>query len=459
MKSTIFFYFILINFYGFSQSFPNKDWAINKNPSQVGWNPIKMKSFNDFIVDSTKVTGLMIIHKGEVVYQYGNLSQISRVASCRKSILSTLFGKYVENGTIDLNETIGDLKIDDIGGILPIEKKATVQDLLSARSAVFKNTNESIPDTNLPKRGSHEPGTYWLYNNWDFDTYGTIFELKTKNNIYDEVEAQLAIPLNFQDWNRDAQHKVSNPTSNSPMYHMWLSTRDFARIGHLMLNRGNWKGKQLISEYWVDEMLKERTNYKEVNDHVDYFRNSQIDYGYGYSWWLVQNTEDYRFKNAFVAAGAWGNGIVVYPNIETVLAFVTCEVYDRINEPHIRQKIRYKAADIFDPEWEKNYVTTNNIVPISLTENQKKQYLGRYQIGKRPPVTIKNATHGLLVELPNGRNQELIPINGDRFAIKDQYIVENILRTIQFVRDENGNVQGLVLPVVNNKEIKLTKIQ
>ncbi|QQY81457.1 serine hydrolase [Tamlana sp. s12] len=458
MKTIFTLFSILLSFYGYSQTFPNKEWTVNPNTSDIGWDPIKMKHFNDFIVDSTKVTGLMIIQKGEIVYQYGNLEQLSRVASCRKSILSMLFGKYVEDGTIKLNETIGDLKIDDIGGILPIEKKATVQDLLSARSAVFKNTNITVPNANLPQRGSHEPGSYWLYNNWDFDTYGTIFELKTKKNIYDEVESQLAIPLNFQDWNRGAQHKVANPSSNSPMYHMWLSTRDFARIGYLMLNRGNWNGKQLISKYWVDEMLKERTNYKEVNDHVDYFKGAQLDIGYGYSWWLVQNTEDYRFKNAFFAAGSWGNGIVVYPNIDTVLAFVTCELYERINSSDIRQKIRYKAADIFNPEWDKQYVTTNNNAAITLTEIQKKEYLGRYQLAKRPPVTIKNTVQGIFVELPNGRNQELIPIKGDKFILKGQYIAGNIPKTIQFVRDEKGNVNELVLLVDANKELKFKKI-
>ena len=42
---------------------------------------------------------------------------------------------------------------------------------------------------------------------------------------------------------------------------MWFSTRDMDRIGHLMLRRGNWQGKQLISESWVDEMLTQRTAY------------------------------------------------------------------------------------------------------------------------------------------------------------------------------------------------------
>jgi CubicO group peptidase (beta-lactamase class C family) len=450
-KTLSFCLLFILSVGGYAQTFPVDQWEINENPSEVGWDPVKMKSFNNFIIDGTKVTGLMIVHEGKVVYQYGDLKQLSRLASCRKSILTMLYGKYVENGTIDLNATLGDLKIDDIGGILPSEKKATVQDLLSARSAVFKPSGVR----NL-KRGSHEHGTYWLYNNWDFNTYGHIFELKTKNNIYDELESQLAIPLNFQDWDRSAQHKVPTPSSNFPLYQMWLSTRDFARIGYLMLNKGNWNGKQIVSEAWINELLKERTNYKEVNEHNDAFKKSKLDFGFGYSWWLVQNTDDFRFKDAYMASGARGNHIFIYPNINTVLAYVTSEIYERNNSMEVRHKINYDAAKIFDPNWKEKYITSESIRPIELSEDQIKLYIGKYQQGKRPPVTIKKISNGLAIAFPDGRIQELIPAGGDRFALKDRFITENIYRAVQFIRDKDGNLTGVE---VNYGEFSLKRIR
>jgi CubicO group peptidase (beta-lactamase class C family) len=60
--------------------------------------------------------------------------------------------------------------------------------------------------------------------------------------------------------------------STFPAYQMWFSTRDMARIDLLMLNRGNWNGKQLISENWVNEMLKQRTSHEEVNENVPYIK-------------------------------------------------------------------------------------------------------------------------------------------------------------------------------------------
>ena len=44
-----------------------------------------------------------------------------------------LYGKYVEDGTINLETTLGELGIDDIGVLLPIEKKATIHHLIQAR--------------------------------------------------------------------------------------------------------------------------------------------------------------------------------------------------------------------------------------------------------------------------------------------------------------------------------------
>src|SRR5690606_38554560 len=120
-----------------------------------------------------------------------------------------------------------------------------------------------------PPRGSVEHGSYWLYSNWDLNVAGYIFEKETGKNIYDELETQIALPLNMEDWDRSLQEKSGDTTISKYLaYPMWFSTRDMARIGQLMRHPGNWNGKQVISKNWVKEMLKERTDYKEVNANV-----------------------------------------------------------------------------------------------------------------------------------------------------------------------------------------------
>lgn len=333
-----------------AQVFPDEHWEYDNE--RKGWDSSKGMQYYQYVRDSSVVTGLMIIQNGKVILEYGDVQENSYIASCRKSILSMLYGKYVENGTINLNKTIAELNIDDVDGILPLEKEATVQHLISARSGVYHP--EGYPggmQEFAPKRGSKKPGEYWLYSNWDFNVAGFVFEQETGKNIYDEIETQLAIPLLMQDWNRELQKKDGNTNISKYLaYPIWFSTRDMARVGLLMLNRGNWNGKQIISENWVDEMLKSRTSYKEVNTNVPVFRNSGVNFGYGYMWWLFEDMDDPRFKNAYAAMGAMGQSIAVFPEINTVIVYKTKAAYRRNNSPETRLGLLKKAVEVYNLE-------------------------------------------------------------------------------------------------------------
>ena len=187
-----------------------------------------------------------------------------------------------------------------------------------------------------------------VLNPWNLDALQEI-EQETGKNIYDEVEVKLANPLGMQDWDRSLQHKQGDTTiSRYLAYPMWFSTRDMARLGLLMLNKGKWKDQQVISADWVDEMLKQRTTYEELNHNVPVFRDSGVNYGYGYMWWLWEAVSDPRYEGAYSAKGAMGQNITVYPAIETVLAYKTKAAYRRSNSSDVRIKVTLKAAEILD---------------------------------------------------------------------------------------------------------------
>ena len=339
-----------LSFSPFAQNAPGKNWEYADEVQLADWNKDALKNYRSYIRDSTVVTGVMIIHRGKVVFEYGDIEEISYIASCRKSVLAMLYGEHVENGTIDLSETIGDLQIDDVEGILPTEKSANVQDLISARSGVYhpEGYGGGMQEY-APERGSQKPGTYWLYSNWDFNVAGYVFEEKTGQNIYDEVERQLAIPLGMNDWNRSLQHKAGNTAISKYLaYPMWFSTRDMARIGQLMLNEGNWNGEQLISREWVSEMIEQRTSSKEINQNVPNFRNTGVNFGYGYMWWLFENMNDPRLHSAYTASGAYGQAITIYPNIETVLVYKTKATYQRMNARAARLRLMTDVVKAFE---------------------------------------------------------------------------------------------------------------
>ena len=104
----------------------------------TGVDPKIFRAIPDFIKSRNMgTTGLMIIVHGREAFQYGDIKEVSYIASCRKSVLSMMYGNYVAKGVIDLTQTVGDLEIQDVGGLLPIEKTATVLDLITARSGVY----------------------------------------------------------------------------------------------------------------------------------------------------------------------------------------------------------------------------------------------------------------------------------------------------------------------------------
>lgn len=334
-----------------AQTFPEKEWSYNMNASNEGWSDANARKLYKYVIDSTKVTSMLIVHKGKIVFQYGDVTQQNYIASCRKSVLSMLYGKYVDNKKIDLTKTLKDLEVDDVGGVLPIEEKATIQDLITSRSGIYRPA--SNPGTwvkYIKKRGTVKPGTRWLYNNWDFNVAGHLFEQLSNKNIYDEITTQFSNPLQMQDWDRTKQRKVGNAKKSKYLaYAMWFSTRDLARLGLLMLNRGKWNGKQIVSERWISEMLKERTTPFEMQKSAPIMKRS-FDLGYGYMWWLWKDTTDKKYAGAYSALGAYGQNISVFPAIDAVVVFNTKADYGRANNGKLTQELPKRILEVYSPK-------------------------------------------------------------------------------------------------------------
>ena len=304
------------------------DYVAPQNLQAYGWSSEILRKTTEYIRDESNTTGLVVVDRGRVVFRYGDIEELSYIASARKSILAMLYGYWVENGTIKLNTTLEALGMDDIGGLLPVEKQATIEHLITARSGVYHPASYSGDDlAKAPPRGSQKPGTYMLYSNWDFNAAGHVFEQLTKRDIYDEIQAQLAIPLQFEDWDRKAQHKEGDLTvSEYPAYPIWLSTRDMARIGHLMLHEGTWNGKPVISKDWARRIVSVVTPLERMNPVER--RDGYL--GYGYMWWLWDGPSAVGpFKGAYTARGAVGQWITVLPSEQLVVAHKTNNVYQR----------------------------------------------------------------------------------------------------------------------------------
>lgn len=272
----------------------------------------------DAFVHTLDTTSLMVVKDGKVVYEYGDVTEPTYLGSARKSVLSMLYGPYVANGSIRLNATLKDLGMSDVGGLLPIEEGAKVIDLITARSGVYHPASNSGDLLGYaPKRGSQKPGSYWLYSNWDFNAAGAVFERMTGKDIYDALRDNLAIPIGMQDFNRELQKKDENPgRSQYPSYPMWLSARDMARLGYLMLREGRWQKRQLIPADWVKRSTHVVTPMTDM--HPASSRSGP--FGYGYMWWVWDGSfASGPYQSACNAAGIFGQWITVLPAQDMVV--------------------------------------------------------------------------------------------------------------------------------------------
>lgn len=295
--------------------FPGEDWEYYDSPEEAGYASEVFQEINDRL-EGMPTSSFMVVVKGKIAYSYGDISEVSYCASSRKSIMSLLYGNYVKAGVINLDSTLEKLGIDDVSGLLPIEKQAKVRDILISSSGVFHPQGSPGGDTaKVPERGSKKPGEYYMYSNWDFNVAGTIFEQQTNQTVFEALNKDLAIPLEFQDYDQSRQRKLgydSNAVSKHLAYHMFLSGRDMARIGWLVVNKGKWHDKQIVPKEWIEESVKISVHSDDMNDR------SGNRVHYGYYWWLPEEKSP-EWKGAFLAAGNYGQYILGIPALDMVI--------------------------------------------------------------------------------------------------------------------------------------------
>ena len=261
------------------ERFPAAEWE-HVSATQDGWSEAGLKAAQDWS-EQIHSTAVMVIHHGAVVAEWGDTVKRTELASVRKSLLNALIGIAVAERKISLDSTLAQLGIDDNPpSLTEIEKQATVRMLLQARSGVYHAALYETPRMAAarPARGSHEPGTFWYYNNWDFNVLGTIYEQATGTGIYDALDQLIARPIGMQDYRPQDGEYFTGSASIHRAYPIRMSARDLARFALLYLHDGAWAGRQVVPADWVRASTRA-------------YSSSGYGPGYGYLWWTGTSDE------------------------------------------------------------------------------------------------------------------------------------------------------------------------
>ncbi len=309
---------------------PGAEWQ-QVAPESVGYSSAMFEALREW-VKTQDTTSMMVVVQGRVIFSYGDVTRTSKVASVRKSILGMLYGKYVFDNTIDIDKTVKQLGLDDKQPFIPMEEKATLVQLLASRSGIYLPAREH-PETlspsdqgrYMPPRGSAYPGSQFVYNNWDFGAAGTAFEKLTHKGIYEALQTDLAVPIGMQDYAVAKQKKIDAPDSVHPEYAMYLSTRDMARLGLLMLDFGVWNGKIIVPGDWVRYMTTLLTPFPDIYPAAMRNAGNPGRWGFGSMWWVWDapmypgNTYIGFMQGAYSAMGSGGQYITVVPAKDMVV--------------------------------------------------------------------------------------------------------------------------------------------
>jgi len=240
-------------------------------PAQAGYSEQGLATLRQVLADAGSES-MLLVHEGKVFFEWGDIRRRRLVHSIRKPLLHALIGQEIGKGCLALDRTVGDYGIDERPpGLSGVEKSATLRQLLQSRSGVYHPAAAESEGMAVqrPPRGAHAPGSFFYYNNWDFNVAGAIYEKCTGLGIHEAFLARVARPLGMLDYRgrvhawpgddepvadeADGFRSLEVDKSRYRAFHFRLSAHDLALFGQLYLDHGRWQGRQLVPSTWIDQ--------------------------------------------------------------------------------------------------------------------------------------------------------------------------------------------------------------
>ena len=272
-------------------------------------------------------TNGMVIRRGYVVAEWGDTRRPDPTYSVAKSFLSIILGLTVDRGMIkDVHDPVRKY-IDDGGYASPHNAKITWQHHAQQTSewegAMWGKSHDFLGVEGFGKgrrepRTLQEPGTFYEYNDVRINrmalsllrVWRKPLPEVLKQEIMDQIGASGAWRYHGY-FNSDAviDNRRMASVSGGTRWGggLWINTRDEARFGYLILRKGRWRNKQIVSEQWIQMAT----------------RPSAAKPDYGYLWWLNTGRKAWPSapETSFAALGYGSNTIWIDPEHDLVIVW------------------------------------------------------------------------------------------------------------------------------------------
>lgn len=266
---------------------------------------------------------LMVLRHGRVVAEgwwepYGP-EYVHTMYSMSKSFTSTAVGFAVAEGKLTVKDKVVSFFPDDLPEKVSENLAAmTVQDLLTMSTGNEKEPTQPVVKsenwtrTFLAQTIAHKPGTQFMYNSAATYMCSAIVQKLTGQTILDYLTPRLFQPLGIS----GMRWETCPLGINTGGWGLSIQTEGLAKFGQLLLQKGNWKGRQLIPAAWVDEATS--FHIQQPGEDKPDRPKAQNDWlqGYGYQFWRCQHGN-------FRGDGAFGQFTIVLPEKDAVIVMTS----------------------------------------------------------------------------------------------------------------------------------------
>ncbi|MBK8609841.1 MAG: serine hydrolase [Chitinophagaceae bacterium] len=238
------------------------DWE-TVTPQTLGWDVAKLNEAIDYA--GTKNTyGLIILYKGRIVaekyWNSWNKNTVYYIASAGKSVTAFLAGIAQQEGQLNINN-----KVSTYLGTGWTSAPPAKEDLITVRHQLTMTTGleYNVPDENCITPAcltyKADAGSFWYYYNAPYRLVQDVIASATATNYNTYTKIKLA-------------DKIGMKNFTWVNYILWLNSRDMARFGLLIQNKGTWNGNPILTD---QAYFTAMTN-----------TSQNLNNSYGYLWWL-----------------------------------------------------------------------------------------------------------------------------------------------------------------------------
>lgn len=256
-----------------------------------------------------RMHSVMILRHGNVICDADFGGQDHRYPrytfSACKSIVSIAVGILCDQGKLHTDDKIIDLFSDRITPVARLRlAPLTVEHLLTMRSAIMFNELESQTDEDwikcfLNSATSGEIGGQFQYNSLNTYLLSAIVIRKSGMSLSAFLQKYLFDAMDIRDFYWECCPRGIEIGG----WGLYMRPEDLAKIGLLLLNGGNWNGKQLISKDYLTRALSPIVKTPPTTGRYDY----------GYQFWV--GTE----PRAYLCNGLFGQNILAFPDTDMLI--------------------------------------------------------------------------------------------------------------------------------------------